>query len=67
MPEYGKIEFLSCTEESVLNPEYKGWRIARIEVYLSEEPYPIQVGQLRVYKNDELFSEIVDLIESKKS
>jgi hypothetical protein len=49
----------------VLNPEYKGLRTARIEVYTSDRHYPYEVGRIEVWNNDKLFEEVRDIIEGK--
>lgn len=59
-----KVYHLSTIEEIVLNPQYKGWRIARIEAYVDGEHYPVEVGHIRIYNNDELFNEIYNIIDN---
>jgi len=60
-----EIEFISTTEEMVLNPEYKGLRTARIEVYTKNRHFPYEVGRIEVWNNDQLFEEVRDVIEGE--
>jgi len=57
-----KITYIDLTEEVVLNPEYKGWRMARIEVWVEGEKWPYEVGRIKVFKNDKLFEATYDRI-----
>jgi len=61
-----EIEYLTSTEEMVLNPEYRGLRQARIEVYIKGKTFPEEVGHIRVWNDDELFAKVIDLIHYKK-
>lgn len=62
------ITYITTTEEMVLNPDYKGLRQARIEVWTDEEGqhYPHEVGYIHVWNNAELFDAVRDAIESKR-
>lgn len=57
------IEHVTTTEEMVLNPEYRGLRTARIEVFVKGKHYPYEVGRIKVWNNDKLFCKVRDLIE----
>jgi len=48
-----KVIQVDTVEEIVLNPKYKGWRMARIEVLVEGQTY--EVGRIKVFRNDELF------------
>ena len=52
-----KITHVDTTEEMVLNPKYKGLRVARIEIWTDREGqhYPYEVGRIEVFEDDELF------------
>lgn len=58
-----KIVHITTTEEMVMNPVYKGWRMARIEVLLEGQFYPHEVGRIAVSNNDELFEKVREAIE----
>lgn len=60
-----RVEFITLTEEMVVNPKYKGLRTARIEVYVRGVVFLVEVGRLEVWNDDALFCEIRDLIEGR--
>jgi hypothetical protein len=60
------IEYITTTEEMVLNPDYKGLRVARIEVFVEGEHFPKEVGRIKIWNDDLLFQKVRDLIESKR-
>lgn len=62
-----KIIDISTTEEMVMNPKYAGWRYARIEVDVEGEHYPVEVGYIKVWKDDLLFESVRDKIEQINS
>jgi len=58
-----KITLITTTEELVLNPDYKGWRVARIEVFVEGQFYPYEVGRIETFEDDELFEKVRERIE----
>jgi hypothetical protein len=44
-----EIEYITTTEEMVLNPDYKGLRVARIEVFVEGEHFPKEVGRIKIW------------------
>lgn len=56
------ITYIDTTEEMVLNPEYEGWRMARIEVFVEGQKYPYEVGRIEVFKDDLLFEAVREKI-----
>jgi hypothetical protein len=58
------IEHITTTEEMVLNPDCRGLRVARIEVFVKGEHYPREPGRIEVWNDPEFFDEVRDLIES---
>lgn len=59
-----KIIDISTTEDFVMNPEFEGWRYARIEVYIKGQHYPVECGYIKIYNNNLLFEAIRDKIEN---
>jgi len=47
-----------------LDPKHKNLRMARIEAHVENEPYPTEIGRIRITNNDKLFEEVRDLIEN---
>jgi len=61
-----EIQYIGTTEELALNPEFRGLRQARIEVYIKGKTFPEEVGHIRVWNNPSLFQAVIDLIHYKK-
>lgn len=62
-----KVTYISTTEEMVLNPDYKGWRIARIEVWTDrkDQRFAYEPGRIEVFEDDELFDALCDALEGR--
>lgn len=60
-----KITCISTVEEFVLNPDYNGLRVARIEVWTDnpKQHYAYEPGQIKVWNDDELFMAVRDYLE----
>lgn len=52
----------------VLNPDYRGWRQARIEVWTDDpdQHWAHEVGRIEVFDNPVLFDAVRDAIEETR-
>jgi hypothetical protein len=59
------ISYITTTEEMVMNPDYKGWRQARIEVWTDDpnQHFAYEVGHIRLFEQPELFDAVREAIE----
>jgi len=63
-----KVKYVTTTEEMVMNPDYKGLRVARIEVWTDNkrQVFPYEVGRIEVFNDNELFDAVREAIEGRR-
>jgi hypothetical protein len=60
-----KVEYMSTVEMGVMNKDYAGLRIARLETWGNDdtEHYHREPGRIEVWNDDEYFNAVRDYIE----
>lgn len=63
----GKRYYFNVVEEGVLNPDYKGFRAGRIEVFDTQSDSPYADYEARFLMPEELFESFVNTFDLKES
>ena len=62
-----KRYYFNCVEQMLMNPDYKGFRCFRVEIFDREAKTPFQIDEVHFMIPEELFHGLYEAIDFKEA